>query len=215
MAHDFSLHSGERQTAPRYDEIRADHRARYEWADARLPPGGIGADIFCGVGYGTKLLARTRHLVGIDGSADAIAHARRHYADPQCSFICAPWPFTERYSLIDLNFMVSLESIEHVGDGPAFFKMLADGVKPGGRLIFSTPNADALRASDFSFHHRHYTLAQSLGLAEANGLEVIEWAGQDVYRMRDGLPIGTLDEAAMGLRDSHPGQFLIFAYEKR
>ena len=128
MAHDFSLHSGERQTAPRYSEIRADHRARYEWADARLPENSMGADLFCGIGYGTHLLAKRRLVVGIDGSVAAISQARQHYNSSGTHFRCAVWPGPLYLSGCD--FIVSLESLEHVEDGAGFFKAMADALKP-------------------------------------------------------------------------------------
>lgn len=62
QGHDFGLHSGERQVATRYEDIRADHRYRYEWVDARLPEGGRGIDAFCGNGYGTWRLSRKRNV---------------------------------------------------------------------------------------------------------------------------------------------------------
>lgn len=62
QGHDFGLHSGESQVATRYEDIRADHRYRYEWVDARLPEGGRGIDAFCGNGYGTWRLSRKRNV---------------------------------------------------------------------------------------------------------------------------------------------------------
>lgn len=212
MAHDLSLHSGERQTATCYDQIRADHRARYEWADARLHPSGFGVDVFCGAGYGANLLASNGRLVlAIDGSRDAIAHAYEHFPNRRAIYAVRYWPFTlPRAS----DFVVCLESIEHVADGAAFFAALVGALKPGGEIVFSVPNADLLDASVFSFHHRHFSLSQAQALAGSHGLTLLDWAGQDVYRVSGRAPVGELAPSLMGLRPQHAGQFLIFHSRK-
>jgi 2-polyprenyl-3-methyl-5-hydroxy-6-metoxy-1,4-benzoquinol methylase len=202
--HDFSLHSGERQTGASYEEIRADHRFRYEWADARIPRDAAGLDAFCGNGYGTWLLGKSRTVTGIDGSAEAIAFARRHYGGPSHGFVSVEWPFP--LASRRLGFVVSLESIEHVPDGEAMFAALASALKPGGDIVFSTPNADRLPIAGFRpFHHRHFTLDETLGLARTNGLDVIAWAGQEVYAG----PGRLVSENAMRLRAGEAGQFTI------
>lgn len=213
---DFSLNSGERQTATQYMSIRADHRFRYEWADAIIPAGGDGLDLFCGNGYGTQLLGRTRDLVGIDGSDEAIALARRCYDGPRHSFLPMQWPFglaPEFY-----HFIVSLESIEHVPDGAAMFAAMAAALAPGGWLVYSTPNETLLPLAGFGngqhFHHRHFTHAQTIALADHNGLVVKAYAGQDVYVMEGRRPVGVLNPDRMKLRENQPGQFTIVAAQK-
>lgn len=216
MVKDFSLNSGERQTATQYMSIRADHRFRYEWADAIIPAGGRGLDLFCGVGYGTQLLGRTRKLTGIDGSAEAIALARRCYSGEHHDFLPMQWPFD--IAPASLDFVVSLESIEHVSDGERFFAAMAEAVKPGGWMVYSTPNEDRLPLAAFGggqhFHHRHYTHAQTIALAERNGLVLRAYAGQDVYLMEGRRPVGALNPDRMKLRENQPGQFTIAAAQR-
>ena len=93
MEHDLSLHSGERQVATTYEAIRTDHRLRYEWADARLEKPGFGLDAFCGNGYGTWLLSKSRVVIGIDGSAEAIRQAEQNYWTPRTHFSVNYYPF--------------------------------------------------------------------------------------------------------------------------
>lgn len=216
--HDFRLNSGERQIATRYEDIRADHRFRYEWINARLPEGGVGLDSFCGNGYGTWLLSQTRQVWGIDGSAEAIKLAEQHYKTPNAVFSQAFYPFElpkENY-----DFVVSLESIEHVEDGAGFFKCLVESLKPGGLLFFSTPCEEFLPHTQFSdsfhFHFKHYTYEETVKLALDHNLEIIEWASQNVYSL---LPDGELsvlnDNDSMKLRDESIGQFLIFCCRKK
>ncbi|MFW6731987.1 MAG: class I SAM-dependent methyltransferase [Synechococcus sp.] len=208
--HDLSLHSGERQTATDYEGIRGDHRFRYEWADQRLPVDTYGLDAFCGVGYGTWLLSERRFVLGLDGSADAIATANASYRRSSNLFTTSYFPFDLPSAAFD--FVVSLESIEHVADGAGFFAMLCRALKPGGNLIFSTPCEEWLphAACANHFHHRHYTLAETLQLVQSHGLELVSHAGQDCYRMTAEGPFGgLLPIEEMQLRDAEPGQFTI------
>lgn len=210
MPHDLSLHSGERQTAPDYGAIRADHRLRYEWAAQRIPAGTFGADVFCGNGYGSWLLGESRFVLGIDGSEEAIAQANACYRRPTVLFSAAYFPFSLPAQAFD--FVVALESIEHVPDGERFLRELAQSLRPGGTLVFSTPCEERLphRTSGNRFHARHYTMAQALGLAGAFGLRLVGHAGQDTYAMTpEGRPGGLLPEADMALVADAPGQFLI------
>lgn len=218
QGHDFSLHSGERQVATRYDDIRADHRFRYEWVDARLPDGGAGIDSFCGNGYGTWRLAQKRHVWGIDGSIEAIRLAEQHYKTPTAFFSQSFYPFELPCEQFD--FAVSLESIEHVEDGAGFFACLVKSLKPGGLLFFSTPCEERLPhaqlSDDFHFHYKHYTFEEATNLALEHGLEIIDWAGQDVYSfLPDGKPTLLPDHAAMQLKKGTIGQFLIFCCRKK
>lgn len=213
---DLGLRSGERQVGVDYDSIRADHRFRYEWADERLPAPGFGLDAFCGSGYGTWLLSKRRDVLGIDGSPDAIRHAERHFRAPHARFSVGYYPFELPTEAFD--FVVSLESIEHVADGPEFFAMLARSLAPGGSIAFSVPCEDSLPHSVMKnpFHVRHYTLQESRDLISANGLELVEWAGQDVYAIAPGGRLGPiLDDEAMRLESARIGQFVVFLATKR
>jgi len=212
-AKDFSYCSGERQTGLRYFEIRRDHRARYELAARLVPRGSHVLDLFCGNGYGSFLLSDRRTVLGIDGSAEAIAVARRHYARLGARFEARHFPFENdtRYDAI-----VSYESLEHVEDGPGFFRFLVARVVPGGLLLYSTPNQDLLpfNPAIHVHHRRHYALAEALAFAASEGLTVRTWYGQDVYRLDGPAPV-PLHPAEMELRERRPGQFTIIVAEKQ
>lgn len=210
MRHDLTLHSGERQTASVYADIRPDHRFRYEWAAARLPGGTFGLDAFCGNGYGTWLLSESRVVWGIDGSAEAIAAANTHYVRPSAFYSAAYYPFQLPAETFD--FVVALESVEHVEDGAAFFEVMVRALKPGGHLIFSTPCEEMLphHATGNHFHFKHYTLAETLALAGSCGLRMESFAGQNTYRFtEDGRQGPLLEWEQMQLQQGQPGQFLI------
>jgi len=216
--HDFSLHSGERQVANRYQDIRADHRYRYDWVDAKLPRNGFGLDIFCGNGYGAWKLSQTRSIWGIDGSSDAIHMADQDYRTPRNFFSQALYPFDLPKETFD--FVVSLESIEHIQNGSDFFSTLIKSLRPGGFLFFSTPCNEKLPYAQFSdafhFHHKHYSFEETKQLAQSGGLELITWAGQDVYSFPpDSRPVPLNEETSMQLKEKEIGQFLIMCCRKK
>jgi 2-polyprenyl-3-methyl-5-hydroxy-6-metoxy-1,4-benzoquinol methylase len=212
-AKDYGYLSGERQTGLFYFEIRRDHRARYELAARTVPRGSRVLDLFCGNGYGSFLLSDRHAVLGIDGSTEAIAVARQHYARLGARFEARQFPFEDdtRYDAV-----VSYESLEHVDDGPGFYRFLIDRVVPGGLLLVSTPNQDLLPfdATVYVHHSRHYGLAETLALAETCGLTIRTWYGQDVYRLQGSAAPVPLHPAKMELRERQPGQFTIVVAEK-
>ena len=213
--HDLSQNSGERRVATEFAAIRADHRFRYAWAYARIPDGGFGLDAFCGNGYGTWLLAQSRTVLGIDGSSEAIRLAEVHYRSQRTFFATQYLPFELSAAVFD--FVVSLESVEHVVDGHGFFQQLVDSLKPGGQLVFSTPCEDhlPLAMTGNHFHFRHYSLAETLTLAGSGGLTLIEWAGQNTYQKQpDGRQGALLPESEMGLASERAGQFTLVLCQK-
>lgn len=109
------------------------------------------------------MLSERRFVLGLDGSADVIATANASCRRSSNLFT----------------------SIEHVADGAGFFATLCRALKPGGNLIFSTPCEERLPHAGCAnhFHHRHYTLAETLQLVQSHGLELVSHAGQDCYRM--------------------------------
>jgi SAM-dependent methyltransferase len=210
MPHDLSLNSGERQTATNYSAIRADHRLRYEWADRRIPRATFGVDAFCGNGYGTWLLSQSRFVIGIDGSQEAISAANNSFKRESNFYSASYFPF--ELPAESLDFVVALESIEHVPNGSAFFEVLCRSLKPQGTLIFSTPCEDFLphHSTGNHFHFRHYTLGETLDLANSNGMELMHFAGQNTYTITpEGMQGGLLEDEQMILRESEPGQFII------
>ena len=203
---DFSYLSGERQIANQYKDIRRDHRARYELADKILPKNSSVADVFCGNGYGTNLLARNRTALGIDGSAEAIAIARKKYSSNRARFDCQCFP---NLNLKNYDSVVSFESVEHVNNGENFLQYLIDSVLPNGCLIFSTPNETLLPFDPaIQIHHvRHYTLEETLNLAANNGCRIETWFGQNVYQIAKDGKLTVLNEDSMELQREKPGQF--------
>ena len=115
-----------------------EHLARYEFA-APLVRGRSVLDAACGSGYGSALLrhAGATRVAGIDISADAIAHAKAHYAVDGVQFhagsverIEVPGPF---------GAIVSFETVEHVAAPEAFLAETVRLLDRDGVFIVSTP----------------------------------------------------------------------------
>lgn len=169
------LLSGERQVAEALDGIRADHRARYEWAAARLAGQDV-VDAGCGVGYGSKILAGAGcNVRAFDRSAPTIEFARQHYNhDERISYDVGELEhvrFPHGYGAV-----VCFEALEHIEQPDVALRHFA-GMAP--RLLVSVPNEAAFPYRGQTFHHRHYTATQLEALLNRNGWEVREWWGQE------------------------------------
>lgn len=179
---DWSLRSGERQHSPHFADANAAHRARYAWAADLLGDrrGQSGADVFSATGYGTAYLAhRTGATMrGFDGCSEAIAVAAT--AHPGIVFSAAAYPCPLPVDAMD--FVVSLESVEHVEDDAGFAAALAAMLVPGGDLLVSVPNEERIPCAAFGnrFHVRHYTPASLL--ARFAGLALVATYAQHIHR---------------------------------
>lgn len=210
--------NAERQLVESWDDARADHRRRYEWADRHFPTQGLGLDAFCGCGYGTQMLVRNigRTCLGIDGDEESINHARRHFFIPRkTTFSPHRWPNLELIPRQQFDFVASLESVEHVAEPERLVAELVDALKIDGVIVISTPNQDLLPKTrdSFPFHHKHFTFHETLKLLElTERVEVFDWGGQDVYMLNDDKKItGLLPEEWMEVHDRRPGQFHLVA----
>ena len=132
--------TGERYVPGTRGEIWVEHWHRYHFA-RRWARDRVVLDVACGEGYGSALLARDAlQVIGVDLSAEAIAHARSTYAAvANARFECAP---CARLPLGDasVDVAVSFETIEHIAEQEAFLDELARVLRPEGLLILSCPN---------------------------------------------------------------------------
>lgn len=167
--------TGERQYGRNLEEIKRNHLVRYQWAADRLEDGDRVLDAACGIGYGTAMLAKAgRRATGLEVNSDVVLIAKYWYGDGEaCSFECAElhsWTGqSEGYDVV-----VSFETIEHLVCPDIFLCAAWECLKPGGRLYFSTPNADVEehRLEGNPFHLRHYTALMASGLARSCGFTV-------------------------------------------
>jgi SAM-dependent methyltransferase len=151
------------------------HLAVYEWIAPQVR-GMRVADLACGEGYGSDVLAAAAaEVVGIDANPEAHEHARARYVRPNLRF--------ER-DLVEnvagpLDAVVFLETIEHIEDVPALLGAIARAaplafISTPNRLTLAPPGASK---SDNPWHLREYTLAEyrrelepAFGAVEIRGL---------------------------------------------
>jgi SAM-dependent methyltransferase len=140
------------------------HLAVYEWIADQVRGMSV-ADLACGEGYGSAVLARTASsVVGIDANPEAHDHARLRYRRANLRFERG---LVERYAEA-CDAIVFLQTIEHVAEPEALLDHLGE-VAP--LLYVSTPNRLTLAPagapkSDNPWHLREYTLAEYRALFE-------------------------------------------------
>ena len=151
---------GERQVAPTLDGIRPDHIGRYRFAATHIPPAARILDLACGIGYGACIMAREtacKSITAVDINRETIAYARKHYASPKIDYIqgdCLDVDLPTSY----YDLVVSLETLEHVNEDRQLLERFFRLVKPGCKLILSSPNQliKPYSPATFPFHVRHY-----------------------------------------------------------
>lgn len=131
--------TGERYIPNIAGDIELEHLHRYRAVES-LIAGKIVADVACGEGYGSDLMAKyAENVVGVDISIDAVLHAKKTYQKNNLSFICAPGQKTNIESH-SIDVVISFETIEHHDQHDAMLVEIKRILKPGGILIMSSPD---------------------------------------------------------------------------
>ncbi|OGH16742.1 MAG: hypothetical protein A3C30_00160 [Candidatus Levybacteria bacterium RIFCSPHIGHO2_02_FULL_40_18] len=131
--------------------------ARYIFAEKLIKKGSRVADIGCGTGYGTSVLAKKGEVVGIDNSREAISFAERHYQDTD--FLVADatkLPFKNG----EFDIACSFEVIEHLKNPKHFLSEAKRVLKKRGILVLSTPNkaiSSIAGSPESPYHEKEYT----------------------------------------------------------
>lgn len=148
-----------------------EHYARYAWA-SQLVRGAV-LDVACGTGYGSRRLARSAHVTGVDRDQDAVEQARSRVHGAFLVADVPPIPIRAHA----FDFVVCFETVEHIHDDVEFMREIHRVLRPGGRLLLSTPNADLSAEQGMPvnpWHVREHTLASVTTLLESAGLEVLD-----------------------------------------
>ncbi len=153
----------------------ARHEAAYRWV-AGLGAGRAGRvlDAGCGEGYGAELLRTSLNTTvhGLDYDPPTLAHLRRTYP----AIACVQGNLVQQ-GLADAAYdlMVSMQTIEHLWDQPAFVAECARLVRPGGTVVLSTPNRLTFPPGNW-YHTRELTAADLADLV-ADHLRIEQLAG--------------------------------------
>lgn len=118
------------------------HVARYRFALAQMRGGERVVDAGSGAGYGTCLLSeRAAWALGVDYSPLAVGYAKEHYRRPNLAFaVMDAQMLALAAGTADL--VVAFEVFEHLEDPEQFLQECRRVLRPGGRLILSTPNPE-------------------------------------------------------------------------
>jgi ubiquinone/menaquinone biosynthesis C-methylase UbiE len=166
---------------------------RSAFARAHVTPGRRVLDLGCGQGDLTAVLAAAGgDVLGVEVAQAAVDRARRRH--PELQFTLAP--IDGALPLDDTSFDIvwASEVIEHVADTATWLSEVRRVLKPGGRLLVTTPNHGRLglalhgidRFSEPLGDHLHLYSARSLrallGDFDFTGIDVCHQIGPPLLR---------------------------------
>ena len=154
-----------------------------ETLDAICKPGQVVLEIGAGTGRFTTLIApRVKQVTAVDISGNMLGQLAEKMAGERLAnirplhgdFIGIDFP--ERFDLI-----VGFSAIEYIKDKEALFRKMAELLKPGGRLVLTTPHhtfirwwgrlGNYFRQKVFMAAYSKKTMAR---LLETNGLKIVD-----------------------------------------
>lgn len=140
MPHSERLQGANIIDAGKLSPYWGEHIVRYVYA-ASFVRDKLVLDIACGTGYGLTIIkGKARYAVGVDIDLEA-AKAAHAECDAKASVILGNGlglPFED--GIFDV--VTSFETLEHLHDRPLFLAELHRVLRPEGRLVLSTPNAN-------------------------------------------------------------------------
>ncbi|HET9944598.1 MAG TPA: class I SAM-dependent methyltransferase [Actinomycetes bacterium] len=147
------------------------HEAGYRWVVATLGAGVRGAVVEAGVGegYGATALARAGAdpVLGLDLDLPTLHHLRAtHPVVAAARANLVTLPLRDR----SVDVVVSAQTVEHLWDQDAFVAGCARVLRPGGRLLLTTPNRRTFPPGN-PFHSRELDATELADLV-ATHLEV-------------------------------------------
>ena len=165
-----------RNNLDNYLDLYRDHKQRYEFALNYIKDKKV-ADIACGVGYGTYLMAKVaKEVHGFDISKDALEHAMKNFSSFNNNFYHA-----DEMSQFTYDVIVSFETIEHMSEieGDLFLNRIGKSLVKDGLLIISTPiNKYEKKDHVTPYHVREYSDEEFPKKLKHNGFEILEMYGQ-------------------------------------
>ena len=99
-------------------------------------------DVACGEGYGSSLMSNwgAEKIIGVDVSQEAIDKANKFFSTDKIQFNCNSAENMEFLESNSFDLIVSLETVEHIGNPDRFLKELKRLIRDDGTIILSCPN---------------------------------------------------------------------------
>jgi SAM-dependent methyltransferase len=167
--------------AGRLSPYWGEHAARYVFA-LPLVDGKTVLDIACGTGYGVGLLrTRAAFVAGVDIDPQAVGEARSECADNAAVLLANGTGLPFEDAAFDI--VTSFETLEHMHERTAFVAELRRVLRPGGRLVLSTPNAAytmPLNGKPTNPYHIHEYTAHELQWELEKCFEIEQFVGQSL-----------------------------------
>jgi ubiquinone/menaquinone biosynthesis C-methylase UbiE len=118
-----------------------EHLARYRFAE-QFVAGKDVADIACGTGYGSLMLARAgaKSVHGMDISPEAVEYCNEQNDAPNVIFMTANAQDLSGIPDSAFDVVVSFETIEHLLSMEAYLDEMSRILRPGGTFLVSTPD---------------------------------------------------------------------------
>jgi O-antigen biosynthesis protein len=212
--------------------IEADHLERYRFACGFAKCAAV-LDIACGAGYSAHMLLQAGAVSydGVDLNRELVAYDRQRYGGAGARFSVGDIrAFDEgrRYDLI-----ACFETIEHVADYTSALENLFRLLKPGGRLLISSPNRPVTSPSAKGigdppanrFHAQEFTPDELKAALRAAGFTVTDgevygqrqrrlcrsWAVRKLNRLFFGNPDKTKPATVGPVTDLTPRYFVLVA----
>lgn len=146
--------TGERMTGSIRGQIEIEHLHRYFLA-REMARGQEVLEIACGEGYGAAMMAQVAtSVLGMDVSIEAVAHAARNYKRDNLRFALGD---ARKLDAPDasVDLLTSFETLEHFYEHELFYAEARRVLRPGGKLLISTPEREVYspEGSRANMHH--------------------------------------------------------------
>lgn len=147
-------------------------------------------DIGCGTGYGSNILSeQAKFVYGIDYHPGTILYCKEHYNASNIRFYQRDATKLEFKQQFDVA--VCFQIIEHIDNISDFIERIKRLVKPGGKILISTPNVKETKKGQRKnpYHLNEMTFAQFNNLLQKHfsTCELLGVAYASKNRLRDVL----------------------------